>query len=85
MARFWYAYIGFGNPYVASSYSFAETTPGCINGSTVCAINVESFGTPTPTAPLSRNIKDYISAGLATGIHNPRLYFHLISLNNLFI
>jgi hypothetical protein len=71
MARAWYAYVGSGDPQLASNYSFSGVTPGCINGSTICAIYAPAGG-PAPTAPLSGNLRRYIAAGLATGVSQPQ-------------
>ena len=72
MARSWYAYIGVGDPTLASSYSFAAgVAPGCLNGSTICAIYAPAGGV-TPTGPLSSNLRKYISAGLITNISQPQ-------------
>jgi hypothetical protein len=72
MARSWYAYNGVGDATLAQNYSIAATTPGCISGSTICAIYAPADG-PTPTAPLSANMRRYIASGLTTGISQPQL------------
>jgi hypothetical protein len=70
MARFWYAYIGSGDPLTAWNYTLAEGPPGCLNGSNICAIYAapDSYSIPL----ISRNIRNYISAGLTTGVSQPQ-------------
>jgi len=76
MARYWYAYLGVGDPTLASNYSYAGVQPGCLNGSMVCAILAPNGGT-TPTGPLSPNLRRYISAGLITQIAQPQDEFEI--------
>jgi len=71
MARSWYAYIGVGDPTLASSYSLAAGVPGCFNGCTICAIYSPAGGT-TPTGPLSPNMRRYIAAALITCLSQPQ-------------
>jgi hypothetical protein len=72
MPRCWYAYVGSGDPTLAANYAFSGVTPGCINGSTVCAIYAPACGS-TPTAPLSANMRRYIAAGLSTYVAQPQV------------
>lgn len=67
MARNWYAYIGMGDPTLASSYSFSTVVPTCVNGCKICAVLAP--GTATPT--LSTNLRAYIIAGLVTSMQQP--------------
>lgn len=69
MARNWYAYNGIGDPLLASSYNFSPVLPTCVNGWKVCAIYAS--GSVTPVAPLSANIRSYVSAGMVTGLQQP--------------
>ena len=70
MANNWYAYNGVGDPKLASSYSKITGLPGCIDGSTVCAIY--SPGGLNPTSPLSSNLLSYIASGQAQGVPQPQ-------------
>lgn len=71
MARCWYAYNGFGDPFLASSYFLMSTKPGCINGCTVCAIYTPACDI-NPSSPLSQNMLTYIANLLATCIAQPQ-------------
>ncbi|AMP97809.1 hypothetical protein AY601_0868 [Pedobacter cryoconitis] len=59
MARFWYAYNGFGDPLLPSSYNLASIRPACTNGANICAIY--SPGSGNPSLPLSNNLRTYIA------------------------
>lgn len=71
MARYWYAYNAVGDPYSAASYRRQTTIPGCLNGPLICAIY--SPGGSVFPPPLSDNIKQYITNGLANNIAEPAI------------
>jgi hypothetical protein len=87
MARFWYAFTGWygADPTLAQNYSIIiPVNLACLNGSTVCAIYAPG-GDYSPQ-PLSRNMRRYIAAALATGVSqpqasgNPKQYVYLKTL-----
>ncbi|WP_367867192.1 hypothetical protein [Pedobacter sp. WC2423] len=59
MARFWYAYNGYGDPILATSYNMAFNKPTCESGFIVCAIY--SPGASNPTSPISARLRNYIA------------------------
>jgi hypothetical protein len=72
MPRVWYSYDGTGDPTLASNYLPVTVTPGCENGTQVCAIYAFNGGT-NPTAPLSANLRRYIANALATNLSQPQI------------
>ena len=70
MSRYWYTYDpAAGSAFVAASYTRLDIgKPTCLNGTEVCAIYAPA-GDVTPFDPLSNNIQQYITAGLASGGH----------------
>ena len=72
MARTWYAYDGSGDPTQASNYILTTTTPGCENGTVLCAIYVYNGGA-APQAPFSQNVRRYIANALSTNLSQPQI------------
>lgn len=70
MARSWYSYVG-GNPQEPSSYFRASVKPGCITGTTICAIYAPN-GDTNPS-PFSSNVQRYISDALINLTPQPSL------------
>ncbi|PWG80214.1 hypothetical protein DDR33_13555 [Pararcticibacter amylolyticus] len=68
MARAWYSYLG-GNPEVPGSYRYVAFRPNCRTGFNLCAIYAIYGG--TRPASISDNLKDYIAAGLSSGVPEP--------------
>lgn len=67
MAKYWYAYNGTGDPFIASNYQILNppSTPHCVTGTTICAIYATGSGDNlTPNAPFSSNIQQYIALAL---------------------
>jgi hypothetical protein len=74
MNRSWYAYTGFGDPTLCSSYVKITLKHNCICGDKICAIYAtgEDFN---PVEPLSDNMHLYIKKALATGRIQPEKPF----------
>lgn len=77
MPRAWYAFTNIAaDPLLSSSYKRVTLSPSCINGTGICAINVEFFGSQpevgsAPFSPLSKNIQEYIVNGLVNLVAEP--------------
>lgn len=71
MARYWYSYIGTGDPTVGFNYRLITVKPGCLNGNVICAIYALA-GDGFPKTPLSINIQQYISNALGTLVAQPQ-------------
>ncbi|MBB6501600.1 hypothetical protein HDF25_003775 [Pedobacter cryoconitis] len=72
MARCWYAFGGTGDPTLAGNYRLLHQTPGCLDGTQICAIYAMGCGT-VPVSPLSTNIVKYIHDGLSNLVAEPQL------------
>lgn len=70
MARNWYSYNTVGDPFLPSSYRKQVSTPGCLNGSVICAIYVPA-GDVYPADPFSPNMAQYIADGLSNNVAEP--------------
>ena len=71
MAKYWFGYIGTGDPTIAFNYRILTVKPGCLNGNVSCAIYAES-GDGFPNVPLSDNLQQYITNALATLVAQPQ-------------
>lgn len=69
MARRWYAYDGFGDPLLISSFTLSTIPPNCRDGANVCALYVPNGGS-FPSV-LSTNIRAYIANILLTSVAQP--------------
>lgn len=72
MPRAWYAYNGVSDPYLFTSYSLSNGTPGCIDGNDPCAIFVYNGGS-IPEGSFSANIRIYIADLMVTSLAQPQL------------
>ena len=77
MARYWYNYIppgaGFQPQFNPANYNLAPTNSptGCqLVGPQICAVYAPQ-GDPTPDAPFSTNLRNYITQALATSAARP--------------
>ena len=70
--KFWYAYIGTGDPTLARNYFKITGKPGSLNGPEVCNIYAPAGGF-LPTSPLSDNIITYIVNGISMEVAQPQL------------
>ena len=81
MARSWYIFngsISSNAQYDASNYRIISgaNKPACVNGVQICAIYAYHPVTNTsnnPIAPLSKNIQQYITDGIATQVSQPQI------------
>lgn len=80
MPRAWYVFNGTTSPdaqYAAGSYRLLNNgnKPACVNGVQICAIYVfypGSIKPNTPPAPLSINIRQYVTDALGTQVAQPQ-------------
>ncbi len=77
----WYAYNGFGDPLLASSYRLMPVKPLCVNGCHMCAILLDESA-PIPSDLSS--VLGYIYNALATCMAQPappsKAYVYMIEL-----
>jgi len=79
MPRTWYLFNcdpSPNAPYLPANYRRLTVKPTCTTGPHVCAINVFYPGSTAPLfppSPLSNNIQQYITDGIATLLPQPQL------------
>jgi len=71
MARYWYTYIGQGDPIISFNYRVMSVKPGCLNGGRICAIYAQA-GDGFPRVPLSDRMQLYITNALGSLVAQPQ-------------
>jgi len=71
MAKYWFSYVGTGDPTIAFNYRLMTIKPGCLNGNSVCSIYAESSD-GFPHVPLSKNVQQYITNALGSLLAQPQ-------------